>query len=398
MSLEVVLTRGLTRGVMRYKHSQVLLLSQYQKDDVNYPIITILPDYHPDLALGTRIKARNLIHIKHGILPAPGVEEENYGAVLVKAAIEDGTKDPQQEDLVFLLNVGEYDKFIQFAPKLFSNKVKLTPEDPGSDCWERSRHSNILSEPPPTSDEAAHSDFLSPYMKFLGRKNCSLELMSYSLTPEETLGFVASLGWTEELVFQSLLNFLLKKKCKNLFCPRFTDLKCEGCRLYHYCGQACQKKAHSKHKLECSDLQLVKLKNIHYGVFLEEQFKQRLKVKEVPSFELFLQQVNAAIFEVFKESFEVPAFKSLVVKHIGKDKKYWGDYLDHLKIFSTGSGLQLTDLIAEMDYIWGKKNFLAQAINEKEDKEDNAENKCEKNGKVKGKKIHVSKFGNMRKM
>ena len=55
MSLEVVLTKGLIRRG-RHKHSQVLLLSQYQKEDINYPIITILPDYHPDLALGTRIQ------------------------------------------------------------------------------------------------------------------------------------------------------------------------------------------------------------------------------------------------------------------------------------------------------------------------------------------------------
>ena len=399
MSLEVVLTRGLIRRG-RHKHSQVLLLSQYQKDDIDYPIITILPDYHPDLALGTRIKAQNLTKIQHSIFPVPGAEDQSYGAVLVKAAAEDGMKDlKKEEDFIFLLTMEEYEKFIQFAPKMFVFFKMLTPEDPNNDCWKRSKHSNILSETPPSSDEAALSDFLSPYVKFLRRKNSSIEMLSFSLSPEETLGYVASLGWTEELVFKSLLSFLAKKKCKNLgFCPRFSHLKCEGCRLYHYCGVACQKKAFSKHKLECSDLKLVKMKNNHHGVFIEEQVRQRLRVKEVPSFDIFLQQVNAGIFEVFKETFEVPAFKSLIVQHKGKEKKHWENYLNHLKTFSTGSGLQLTDLIAEMEYIWGKTNFLSRAIKEKEEDEESLKNKCKKNDKIKGKKIQVSKFGNMRKM
>ena len=38
MSFEVVVVRVLIRKD-NYKHSQVLLLSQYQKEDVNYPII-----------------------------------------------------------------------------------------------------------------------------------------------------------------------------------------------------------------------------------------------------------------------------------------------------------------------------------------------------------------------
>ena len=38
MSFEVVVVRVLIRKD-NYKHSQVLLLSEYQKEDVNYPII-----------------------------------------------------------------------------------------------------------------------------------------------------------------------------------------------------------------------------------------------------------------------------------------------------------------------------------------------------------------------
>ena len=85
--------------------------------------LSILPEYHPDLALGTRIKARNLTKIQHSVLTVPGAEGESYGAVLVKAAVEDGTKDPIKEDLIFLLTLEEYHKFIQFAPRLFSNKA-----------------------------------------------------------------------------------------------------------------------------------------------------------------------------------------------------------------------------------------------------------------------------------
>lgn len=297
----------------------------------------------------------------------------------------------------------EYQKFIQFAPRLISNKAKLTREDPDKDCWKSSsRYSNILSESHKTSDEAAFSDFLGPYIKFLNKKEFRPEVLSVSLLPHKTLGYVASLGWTEELVLKSLLCFLAKKKCKNLgFCPKFSHLKCDGCRLYHFCGVVCQKKAFSKHKLECSDLKLVKLKNIHHGVFLEEQVKQRMKVEEVPSFEVFLQRINAAIFEVFSETFEEPAFKSLIVENTGKEKKHWSNYLNHLETFSTGRGLQLTDLIPNMENIFGKKNFLSQALKE-EDEEDStsttSSNKSEKNSKIKGKKIHVSKFGNMRKM
>ena len=358
---------------------------------------SILPEYHPDLALGTRIKARNLTKIQHSVLTVPGVEGESYGAVFVKAAAEDGTQDLSKEDFLFVLSVEEYEKFIQFAPRLFSKKAKISREDP--DCWNSSTHSKILFEPHQTSDEAAFSDFLSPYIKFLNKKEFRPEVLALSLSLDKTLGYVASLGWTEDLVLRSLLCFLAKKKCKNLgFCLKFSHMKCDGCRLSHYCGVACQKKAFSKHKLECSDLKLVKLKNIHHGVFLEEQVRQRLKVKEVPSFEMFLQQVNAAIFEVFKETFEEPAFKTLIVEHTGKEKKHWSNYVNHLKTFSTGRGVQLTDLITEMENIFGKKNFLSQTFEEK-DKEDSASSKkIEKNGKVQGKKIHIPKFGNMRKM
>ena len=49
--------------------NKVLLLSHYMSSEPDcYPVIDVLPDYDPDLAMGVRIRAKNVTSVIHSLV------------------------------------------------------------------------------------------------------------------------------------------------------------------------------------------------------------------------------------------------------------------------------------------------------------------------------------------
>jgi len=409
MSLEVVLPIVVTRNpraerdIQSSSLNKVLLLSEYQEDEQNYPVINILPDYDPDLALGIRIQAKNLNCILHSSVK---LQDKNFGIVYVNVK----ATNTKEDDFYFLFSSEQYEHFSQIAPKLLLPKARVTVLD--SENGSRMLETSGISVPEECLDNSmlrfSSLEPLQSYVRFLTTSPTSLvskaDFREQMSRQESLLSLLASLGWTDKHVMSTLVIFISSQKCANPSCPKFCRLSCGGCRMVHYCGLSCQQKSFPQHKVQCPLLKLDKMKSLHCGVFVEEQVRRRLKVEDLPSFELFVQLISSAIFELFSETFDVPSIESLIIEILIKGGTQVEKHLiKNLKKFSAGRGKSLSDLEKEMVQNWGKSNRFSEllqdtrgSVGDVRNGKINADQRKSKSKKVHGSKIEGKKTGKER--
>ena len=225
---------GTTRSQSHY--NKVLLLSQYRKDEPNYPVIHILPDYDPDLVMGVRMKSKDVVSIVHSSLSVNFLPETNVG--IVYADIKADTED----SIFILLEAKEYENFVRFLPEMFPPEIRVTALDAetGFNLLKTAgMPSSVIMKH--LEDRQTGTSFLPSYVRFLtSTPTTKKEFREKMSRPDNLLSFLASLGWTEEHVISGLACFVCGNKCSYRKCPAFSRLRCEGCHVVHYCNTHCQ--------------------------------------------------------------------------------------------------------------------------------------------------------------
>ena len=124
-----------------------------------------------------------------------------------------------------------------------------------------------------------------------------------------------------------------------------------------------------------------------------------MKIDNFPSFELFIQLINANIFKLFSSSLDVPGIKYILINTMkdayGLDEKFWGK---ELKKFCGGrEGIKPSEIEKEMTRLWGTSSLFT-SLQAKKGATDDVKTRKNKETNVSfGKKIPVTKTGNRRR-
>ena len=235
MSLEAVRTLAVSWPKSRNQidFNKVLLLSHYMSSEPDYPVIDVLPDYDPDLAMGVRIRAKNVISVVHCLAD---VEGKKLGVVNInlKAAAE--------EEVFLYLSDESYGKFLQFLPKMLLPDTRVTVLNPDNvhNLYNMLKMLELLELKRPKRPGTLHESLLSSYVRFLMCSPVSKEQLREKMTPGALLSLLYTLGLTDVDVVSIVGYFIQLNKCRNLPCPDFSRLRCEGCHVVHYCDTKCQ--------------------------------------------------------------------------------------------------------------------------------------------------------------
>ena len=244
MSLEAVRTlavswpKSQTRNQIDF--NKVLLLSHYMPSDPDYPVIDVLPDYDPDLAMGVRIRAKNVTSVIHSLVD---VDCKKLGVIYI---IYISLEAAAEEEVFLQLSAEDYGHFLEFLPRMLLPNTRVTVLNPesGRNLFKTS----VVSVPgamamleqdrePETLPEA----LLPTYVRTLMCSPVSKEQLREKMTPGALLSLLHTLGLTDDEVVKTVGTFIQLNKCRNLpHCPHFSRLRCEGCHVVHYCDTKCQ--------------------------------------------------------------------------------------------------------------------------------------------------------------
>ena len=219
----------------RIDFNKVLLLSHHMPSEPEYPVIEMLPDYDPDLAMGVRIRAKNIISVIHSLVD---VECKKLAVIYISL------KAASEEEVFLHLSVESYGNFLQFLPKMLLPNTRVTVLN--SDSGRNLFHSAVVSvrgvmlEMDRVPDNGQES-FLSTYVRFLMCSPLTKEQLREKMTPGALLSFLYTLGMTDAEVVRTVGSYIQINKCRNNpHCPHFSRLRCEGCHVVHYCDTKCQ--------------------------------------------------------------------------------------------------------------------------------------------------------------
>ena len=237
MSLEAVRTlavswpKSQTRNQIDF--NKVLLLSHYMSSEPDYPVIDVLPDYDPDLAMGVRIRAKNVTSVTHSLVD---VKCKKLGIIYISL------KDAAEEEVFLQLSAEDYGNFLQFLPRMLLPHTRVTVLNPESGrnmlktlvpgamaMLEQDRFSETLPE-----------SLLPIYVRFLMCSPVSMEQLREKMTPGALLSLLYSSGLSDAAVVRTVGTFIQRNKCHLPHCPHFSRLRCEGCHVVHYCDTKCQ--------------------------------------------------------------------------------------------------------------------------------------------------------------
>ena len=107
----------------RVDFNKVLLLSHHVPSEPDYPVIDVLPDYDPDLAMGVRIRAKNVLSVIHSLVDAD-CEKQGIIYISLKAAAE--------EEVFLQLSAEDYGNFLEFLPRMLLPNTRVTVLNPES--------------------------------------------------------------------------------------------------------------------------------------------------------------------------------------------------------------------------------------------------------------------------
>ena len=136
-----------------------------------------------------------------------------------------------------------------------------------------------------------------------------------------------------------LYEFLQSHRCENPGCKKFTYLKCQECRITHYCGKECQVQDWSRHRDVCEEEGRVLVKTFLIPKLIQSEIESILGNKLL-TFEVFYKELSYKLFEALYDSMKTPAlsflFKensifasydvSLLVKRRGIKSQSWESF------------------------------------------------------------------------
>ena len=240
MSLEAMRTLAVSWPKSQTRNqidsNKVLLLSHYMSSEPDYPVIDVLPDYDPDLAMGVRIRAKNVTSVIHSLVD---VKCKKLGIIYIslEAAAE--------EEVFLQLSTEDYGHFLHFLPRMLLPHTRVTVLNPESGR-------NMLKTLVPGAMAMLELDrvpetlpesflLLPTYVRFLMCSPVSMEQLREKMTPGALLSLLYSSGLSDAEVVRTVGSFIQNNKCRNLpHCPYFSRLRCEGCHVVHYCDTKCQ--------------------------------------------------------------------------------------------------------------------------------------------------------------
>ena len=112
-------------------------------------------------------------------------------------------------------------------------------------------------------------------------------------------------------VLQPLLYmFLLLHACTNPGCKKFGYLKCQECRLRHYCGRECQVEHWDYHRNDCQAAQVDRDMTYLIPKLIQTEIES-ICGNELLTFEVFFKELSYKLFEALHDSLKTPAFSFL---------------------------------------------------------------------------------------
>jgi len=104
---------------------------------------------------------------------------------------------------------------------------------------------------------------------------------------------------TQKLQFALFLNFMCNHKCQGSGCEEYTYLKCQKCRIAHYCSKRCQVRAleEGKHQFACIGGQVSRTLDYITHRSMKEMIRLKLE-KDVVTLKAAMKRLRLLIFKL----------------------------------------------------------------------------------------------------
>ena len=136
-----------------------------------------------------------------------------------------------------------------------------------------------------------------------------------------------------------LYEFLMLHTCKNPGCRKFSYLKCQECRNFHYCGKECQVQDWIRHRDKCQKIGGDLVETFLIPKLIQSEIES-IHGNELLAFEVFMKELSYKLFEALYDSMKTPAFSflfkensifasydvSLLVKRRGIKSQSWESF------------------------------------------------------------------------
>ena len=104
---------------------------------------------------------------------------------------------------------------------------------------------------------------------------------------------------------------------------------------------------------------------LHEQFIIEEHIRQRMKIRHITSFDIYLKSILFNLVKLFSNALDVPGVKHFLQKPspnefwaIWEQEKVW----EELKKFGEGGGLKPAEIEKEFIQHWGRDNLFSRLL------------------------------------
>ena len=267
---------------------------------------------------------------------------------------EDSNVGKKKTRLFFIMENQQKNIFVKLLPSLKKEKCDLTSLKVSNTFLSKFDKNKL-----PKLKESLYKDYLRAYIYFSKQYPQRDELKDILTNSRNLPMLLNKMHCDDKLIQRALCDFIRLHKCKNKYCDGFSSTKCSGCKYARYCDAKCQEIDFEKHLRVCQKIKKEKEKTFHVGLILQKELQTRTCQPKLYSFEFFISNVLASVFEAFSDYLTEESLEKLIEDDLHNHKigKIGWDTLSKLSNNKTADRSRLKSQMVEE---FGEGNFLTE--------------------------------------
>ena len=207
--------------------------------------------------------------------------------------------------------------------------------------------------------ESLYQDYIRSYIYFSTQFPQRYKLKEILLNSRNLPMLLNKMHFDEKLIQRALFDFIRFHKCQSKYCDGFSSTKCSGCKSVRYCDEKCQEIDFEKHSKVCQKIKKEKEKTLHVGLIIQKELQTRTSQPKLYSFEFFLSNVLAIVFEAFSGYLNEASLEVQIENDLHSYKIEKIDW-ENLRKLSNHKTTDRSRLKSQMLFEFGEENFLTK--------------------------------------
>ena len=267
---------------------------------------------------------------------------------------EDGSIGKKKTRMFFIMENRQTNMFVKLLPAVKKEKCELTSLTSTNNFLSKFDKNKILKV-----KESLYKDYIRSYIHFSEQYPQRDKLKDILNNSRNLPMLLNKMHCDDKLIQRALCDFIRLHKCRNKYCDGFSSTKCSGCKYARYCDAKCQEIDFEKHLKVCQKIKKEKEKTFHVGLILQKELQTRTCQPKLYSFEFFLSNVLASVFEAFSDYLNEESLEKLIENDLHNHKigKIGWDNLSKLSNHKTVDRSRLKSQMVEE---FGEDNFLTE--------------------------------------